>query len=224
MVHFRLHIFRLLPMFAIAIGTAACEAPKRKADYFDAHPLQVTQGTVELAIGARVEFEPMSSVEAANLQQFVGDYLTRGAGPITIQMHRREAAGGDADARVRKMQTILNRAGISSGDINVLPLGTTAPRAAAVVLAFRAHTAIVPECGDWSSNPTANWSNRSQANFGCATQRNLGLTVANPSDLKKAATMSNSDANRGERILNSYQSGATAGGDGAAAEGGAATP
>lgn len=211
---------RILATAAVAVALAACEAPTRLSDYEEQQPLTVVQKDVELVLDTAVEFEPLTLLETKALQAFVSDYQARAAGPITIQMHRRDAAHGDAETRIGEMRKLLSRAGISAGEINVLPLGTTAPRDAAIVLSFRANEAVLPECGHWSTSQTYNWSNRSQINHGCATQRNLGATIANPGDLNKAATLSNSDASRGERILNSYRSGATAGG----AAGGTAAP
>jgi len=211
---------RVLSAMLLAGILAACEAPQRKSDFREAHALRVAQQNIELAINSRIEFSALSPAENAGFQKFVNAYHLRAAGPISVLMHTRSAAGGDADARVLAVRKLLNRAGVAAADINVLPLGTTGRRSASLVLAFKANTTVLPKCADWSSDPTYNWSNQSQSNFGCATQRNLGLTIADPGDLNKAATMSGSDAGRGERILNTYRSGD----GGAGAAGGAAAP
>ena len=203
----------ILPVLMV-IGLAGCEAPDRKADYREQHPLNVGREIVELAITSRPEFEPLSFADQDKLKKFVTDFHMRGAGPLTVRLHRREAAAGDGVARVRKMRALLNRAGISAGQISVLPLSTKVPRGAAVLLSFTANTVALPKCNDWSSDPNFNWSNRSQANYGCATRRNIGMTVANPGDLKKAQPLSGSDSVRGARILGGYRAGTPAGGGG----------
>lgn len=222
MIRWRRISIRTAASVLAVLTITGCDAVTRPSDYREAHPLKVSQVAQELVLATRVEFAPLTSGERARFERFVVDYHARAAGPMTIQLDRRSAAQGDAKARVAALRKLLVRAGISTGEINVLPLGTTKTQAGAAVLSFQANQATLPECGKWDSNPTFNWSNRSQANFGCSTQRNLGLTVADPGDLNKAATMSGSDADRGERILNTYRTGATAGGD--AAAGGAAAP
>lgn len=49
-----------------------------------------------------------------------------------------------------------------------------------VVSRMRAH---VPNCPDWSRDPSANFDSHTSSNFGCANNGNLAAMVASPADL-----------------------------------------
>lgn len=182
----------LAPAAALMV-LAACEAPKRAADYRDQAKIAVAKETVSLTVTVPAAGGRLAGIEATKFEQFVRRYMERGQGEITLQAAA--AAAGVA-------RGLLMKEGVRGREIVVAP---DAGAANSVRLSYAASTVTPPECEDWSSNATFNWSNRPHSNFGCTTRRNITLTVRDPADLEKARDMTGFDGVRGAGVIENYR-------------------
>ncbi len=212
--------FAIVLPLAVMFLLAACEAPKREADYRNQHKIKVVVETVAMELADFPSFSAMPKDSQEVFNGFTREYQMRAIGAATIDA---SATGGEGArlARIERVRTMLRASGVPAADINV-KLGGARTDGPPLVISFTAHAAQAPECGDFSSGASFNWSNRSQSNYGCSIQRNLSLTVADPGDLNKAHSMSGSDGGATVNVVRSYRAPAAAGaGTGTAATGAA---
>jgi pilus assembly protein CpaD len=123
----------------------------------------------------------------ANLEviRFARRYHDEGKGPFVITVPPHIERRHRAAARLRDVQDVLAKEGISAGRIRVDK--GPAPRAGAITLSYRRVAAVGPTCGDWSEDASKVRGSMPYRNFGCASQRNLAHMVANPIDLSVPA-------------------------------------
>lgn len=186
--------WRLLAPVVLSLVLAACAGYERTSDPRAAFPVVVGTETVSLTVTAPDRGADLTGQDALNFERFVTDYHQRGQKALII------ATGDGARGRAvaARLRALLRKAGVRGGEISVT---SAAADAGKVVLSFTAHTAQVPECGDFSSEMARNPYNRPSSNFGCATQRNLGLTVRDPADLDQARPSGAGDATKGVNVI-----------------------
>lgn len=56
------------------------------------------------------------------------------------------------------------------------------------------YTVSVPNCPDWSANPSHNFNNQPHSNFGCAQAANLALMIGDPRDLVRGRDLTPADS------------------------------
>jgi len=195
-------LMTLVAPVLVSLILAACQEPKRAADYRDAFPLTVSPTTVSLSVTAPTGQRGLAGQEGLDFERFVRDYHNRGRKALTLTA----PAGQSGRSGAEKIRSMLVDAGIQINEIRVVGAGT----GNIVTMSFDAFKAEVPECGQFTSKTTPNWTNRRHANYGCATRRNLGLMVQDPHDLKQANTVSGADGSRAAGKISGYRSGAAA--------------
>ncbi len=215
---------RLAVALLVPLAVLACEAPKQSGDYQKAYPLTVSTKAYTMALTVPAAGVGLVGDSATDFRRFISLYHDRGRSVVTIE----DSAGTDDQPLVaaRRARDLLIGAGLRTERIAVVRGANRAEAIGSVLMSFTGGSVKVPECGDFSSDPTFNWSNLSQRNFGCAYQRNMGLTIADPGDLKSAKTMSGGDAAKAIGVVKGWRApadGGAVGGGGAAAGAAAAT-
>ncbi len=193
----------------VSLALAACQEPKRAAEYRDDFPLTVSPDTVSLSLEAPSGRRGLTGQAGLDFERFVRDYHNRGRRALTLTA----PAGQNGRSGAEKIRSMLVNAGIPKNDIGVVSAGT----GNIVTVSFNTFKVEIPKCGRFTSKANPNWSNRRDSNFGCATRRNLGLMVQDPRDLKQAQTLSPADGAKAAGTVSGYRGG------GAAAEGEATT-
>lgn len=186
----------------------SCAAPMNNgsivADPTVNHPITVEPDTRTL----RLSFagDGLTADEAQSFDRFVGDYLSRGNGAISIAA----PAGPGAGDAIRYFGERLINLGVPRSRIVVgsRPVTGGDSRVEVAYVAYVAHTGA---CGDWSKDLSETASNLPGPNFGCASQHNLAAMVANPHDLETPRTMTAPDATRRVTVVGKYQKGESTG-------------
>lgn len=163
-------------------------------DYRQTHPIQVTRQQVSISIKLPEQGLDLSPSDQRRFKAFLRDFVQRGRTLVTVESTLPSLA-----------KAILVKNGLRANEITLISKTTLqAPNA---VLSFAANKVIVPECGDWSSDPTFRPSNKPHSNYGCATQRNIGSVISDPGDLMQANPATGGAAGRTDAAIFSHQSG-----------------
>lgn len=199
MAHFKKNkMARLALMVApvLALALTACETPERSVDYRQNYPIKVASERVAITILVPDAGKAMEPMDETRFNRFLRDYVGRGRGRVEVSAPLGE--GEVAAMRVRKIQSFLNRQGLSGHQVLFNSSGVKESRR--ITLTFAANKVIVPTCRDWQKGPGFNLKNLPDHGFGCSYQRNLGLMVADPGDLVQARPMTGRDmgADHGE--------------------------
>jgi len=137
--------------------------------------------------------------DAARLDGFVADYLSRGSGSISVSA----PTGPYAVAALDYFGERLVLMGVQRSRILV----GTHEGDGRVEIGFISYSAHADECGDWSKNLGDTASNLPSANFGCAVQKNVAAQVADPRDLIEMRAGEPADATRRAVVLDNYEKG-----------------
>ncbi len=191
----------------VSLALAACQEPKRAAEYRDDFPLTVSPTTVSLSLEAPSGQRGLTGQAGLDFERFVRDYHNRGRRALTLTV----PAGQSGRSGAEKIRSMLVGVGIPKNEIRVVGAGT----GNIITMSFNAHKAEIPECGRFTSKTTPNWTNRRHADYGCATRRNLGLMVKDPHDLKQAQTVSGADGEHTVGTISGYRGAAAAGAEAA---------
>ena len=195
----------------LVFGLAACEGPTHPADYREAYPITVSEETMVMPIANAFSENKLTVDQSQTIKGFVRDYISRGRGKMVIEVQSGGGRGKTNTATGTQVQDMLINAGMRRHELEISRgTGPTAYDAGAVVR-YVAAKVSVKECGDFSSDVTANWTNRRHSNHGCATRRNLGLMVENPMDLVRPRPLSGADGERAVRVIQLYRSGEVTG-------------
>ena len=189
---------RLFPV-ACAAGLllTACAEDRVETDYRQKYAVQVQAETAILT--ARLSDEPGMLVpeDELRLSRLVAGYLESGHGPMFV------AAASPRQGEALRLRLLA--AGIPTSHL-VMAAGERGPADSVTFRYDRFHVSV-PECGDWSAQPTTNRSNNVHSNFGCAVQRDFGLMAADPADLLRMREPVAADAQNANRVLQKYRTG-----------------
>lgn len=166
------------------------------------HPISVAPQSVDLKLSFSAPDAGLLPEDAAQLNQFVADYLQHGNGSISVSV----PAGSNSPAAISYFGERLASMGVPRSRILVGTHDVTNGDARVDVnyITYVAHT---KPCGDWSTNLANTASNESSPNFGCAVQQNIAAMVADPRDLLQPRSMTAADAVRRNAVLDNYEKG-----------------
>jgi pilus assembly protein CpaD len=188
-------------MFAVV---SACTDPVA-TDYREKYPLSAYPTTVVAGVhvaGSRISF---ANDEEQHFNTLVAGYLDRGHAPITVSAPRAARSNG-VSAGAEAVRARLIASGVPARDIHVALTEQGSPDI--VTVSYERYEAVLPACGDWSSDPSYNPYNDVSSNFGCALQRDIGLMAADPADLVRARPAAPTDAQNAARVIQRYRAGA----------------
>ncbi|MFC1673167.1 CpaD family pilus assembly protein [Pseudomonadota bacterium] len=191
------HMSRILFAGLVAATMAGCASQSKPEGYnpIENHQIQVARQQVSVSITLPDQGLKLSPSDERRFHIFLRDFVQRGRSAVMVESQQGQQA-----------RDILLANGLRANEV-IITTDTTvmAPNA---VLSFTANTAVVPECGDWSSNPVFNPSNKPHSNFGCSVQRNIGTIVADPGDFIQAQPSTGGAASRSDESIRIHQSGA----------------
>jgi pilus assembly protein CpaD len=190
---------------AAVILAGSCAAPLSDGDGPMAdpavnHPIMVEPHFTSIKLSFSAPEAGLLPDDAAKLDAFVADYLSRGSGSISISA----PTGQDSATAISYFGTRLFEMGVPRSKILV---GTHDGPDSRVEIGFIAYSAHTAPCGDWSENLAGTSANRTAANFGCAVQANIAAQVADPRDLVEMRPTDPSDATRRAVMLDNYEKG-----------------
>ncbi len=185
----------------IVMLAGSCAAPPDHPAAFDDgaanHPITVepTYRALKLTYAGS-----LSPEDSANLTNFVGDYMARGNGAISISA----PAGPDASQTITALGEQLVGMGVPRSHI-LVGVEERAGSDSRVEIGYVTYVAHTDPCGDWSVNAADTSENLPMPNFGCAVQQNIAAQVADPRDLVEMRGMGPADATRRMSVLNKYE-------------------
>jgi pilus biogenesis lipoprotein CpaD len=191
-------VLRLLSAASLAgLLLAGCAEDRAETDYRQKYAVQVQAETAILTARLSDELGVLIPEDEFRLSRLVAGYLESGNGPMFV------AATSPRHGEALRLR--LMAAGIPTSSLVM----TASERGAAdsVTLRYDRFQVRVPQCGDWSANPTPNRRNDVHSNFGCAAQRDFGLMVADPADLLRMREPVAADAQNSNRALQKYRTG-----------------
>jgi pilus assembly protein CpaD len=192
--------------FAALFLLAACTEPVN-LDYTQRFPVGAVPETVTVPAHFTDGADPFAGPQQQRFKTLVEGYLDRGHGPLTIEGGgATQAAAQTATLRMEMLRRRLINAGVPSRDIRLQLASEGAPDT--ITLSYERYTAVLPTCGDWSSNLAFNPNNSDVPNAGCAQQRNLGEMVDDPADLVSAHPAAEPDQQSADRVIHAYRTGA----------------
>jgi pilus assembly protein CpaD len=197
-------VLRFAALAAVVLA-GSCAAPGNDGDSLMNdpavnHPIAVAPHFTTLKLSFSAPDAGLLPDDAARLDAFIADYLSRGSGSVSVSA----PAGGDAQTALSYFGTRLFEMGVPRSRILVGTHDGSDPR---VEIGFIAYSAHSEDCGDWSENLGDTASNLPSRNFGCAVQKNLAAQVADPRDLVEMRPSDPADATRRAVVLDKYEKG-----------------
>lgn len=190
---------------AIVVGLAACTqgAPTEHSDYVSNHPISVNAEALSYTVTLRELGAQGSRLQQERIREFVTEYIDRGIATMVVET----ASPGKHSKEAKQISYVLEKLGLRAHEYNIVPGTLSGPTRDTVTLTFRGARAVVPECGDWSSEGSNSLNRGAHKNYGCAYRRNIGLMVANPLDLSASSVPAGMDSRRAVAVTSAYQSG-----------------
>ncbi len=199
----------LLAMLASGCSTTGTsDVNPSDFDYRIRHPIVVSQEPEVLDMHLGMRGPALSREIETAIRDYVGEYRADGTGSITIQVPT-GAANDVATAETgRAVHYALVRAGVPRNHIRVAPYDVgDHSELASLRLSYLRVKAMVPRCGVWPDNGTANYRNTDYYNLGCSLQHNLAAMVENPADFVRPRAMTPADGSRRADVVSKYRSG-----------------
>ena len=196
---------RTASLLAVLLA-GSCAAPHDHEPVFQDgaknHPITVEPAYRTL----KVTPGPLSAADSAKLAFFVGEYLARGNGAISVSV----PPGAQSSREIAMMGERLVDLGVPRSRIlvGVQDDGSTDGRVNVGFVSYVAHT---DPCGDWSENAAETGDNVPLPNFGCAVQHNLAAEVADPRDLVQSRGLGPAYSERALTVYGKYVQGEATG-------------
>lgn len=162
----------LVPLALAGCGTSNLRNESHILD----HPVQVTMANTEVVVETDGRGSVREPVRGWN--SIVVEHARRGHSRIIVEGNR---------ADVNSVSRLLVSAGLPATSLDPRILSRHRDGVERQVrVSFAAYSALLPECGDFSSDRNALFSNhynRSSSNLGCNTRRNIAIMLSDPGDL-----------------------------------------
>lgn len=210
--------FSLLALMSVGlVGLSACQSnPKPghvpesylSGNTFDRHEIGVRQTTEFL----EVAFSPIDSglrqEEIAKIKGFLAAYNAEGHGPLIMSIPRGTNSPQLAVNAAAEAREIAWEAGIEYSQISGAAYDAGGRRAAPLVLAYKAYTAIAPDCKSLSEYDFADAkSNSDMPSLGCTVRANMAAIIADPADIFGTRPLDGLDTIRRTTQLGQYREG-----------------
>ncbi|HEY2445948.1 MAG TPA: CpaD family pilus assembly protein [Rhizomicrobium sp.] len=203
MTNVSMHVLRAASVAAVLLA-GSCAAPINDgsvvADGLANHPITVAPHFQSIRVAFSDASAGLTPEEGAQLEGFVGDYLSRGDGSISVSAPR----GPNSTAALTWFGERLARMGVPRARIMV---GTrdTADGDGRVEIGYIVYAARTDRCGNWSENAGDTEGNLPMPDFGCSVQHNVAAMIADPRDLVAPRGMDAGDATRRQTVIGTYE-------------------
>lgn len=201
---------RSAPMVAalamLALG--ACATGQSSPPYTATTPtehfaIQVKPAPQELKLAAHAD--GLSPAQAEALRVFVSDWRDADGPEITLKAPEH---GPDRDAAYRTTtdaRDFLISQGVLPSQLRVVGYEAGGDAKAPVLVGFLRYEAKGPTCGQSWSDLTRDADNREYPEFGCAVTADIAAMIANPADLLQPRASDPADAQRRQKVTESYR-------------------
>lgn len=185
--------------------TSTTEVNPKEHDYRLRHPILLSEEPEVLKMPVGMKGPAMSREIETAIRNYVGEYRRDGTGGITIQVPTGSANEVAAASTGRAVHYALVRAGVPRNRIKVAPYSADDRSSPAPLrISYLRVKAVVPRCGVWPEQQTADYQNRQYHDFGCSQTQNLAAMVANPADLIKPQPMTSANGGRRANVIKVY--------------------
>lgn len=176
-------------------------------DYRAKHPIIISEKEEVVDIPVASNDRTMNYGTTSIVRGFAAQYRESSSGSIQVMTPVGSRNTGAASHVANHIRKILVEEGIPRGRIQVTSYQAAAQNDAAPIrLSYSAIAASTGPCGRWPNDLVTNTTeNKHYENFGCATQNNLAAQIANPSDLIAPRGMTPIDAQRRDKVIESYR-------------------
>lgn len=187
----------LLALLAGSCSETQSDQPPLFEDPAVNHPITAEPSYRTLKLPNTVQ---LANADAIDLATFIDDYMTRGAGAISVTV----PAGPKSAQIITSLGEHIADLGVPRDRIlvGVQDQGAAGGRVEIGYITYEAHT---EPCGNWSVNAADTFDNTPMPNFGCAVQHNIAAEIADPRDIEQAKSLSAADATRRMQVLNKYE-------------------
>lgn len=213
---------------ALITGCQSSDKPGHvPAEYFqgstlDRNEIKARATTEYLEVAINPEDMQLRLTETANLRAFFADYNARGHGPLIMSAPKNAPNPQLAVEAVVEARELAWESGIDYTEIAGSAYDATGRPKAPLVLAFKAYTAVAPECTPLSQIDFADaTSNSDLPTLGCSVRTNMAAMIADPADIYGLRELEGRDAYRGADHLQKWRLGASTGAERNGAESGA---
>ncbi|HSZ73323.1 MAG TPA: CpaD family pilus assembly protein, partial [Rhizomicrobium sp.] len=186
--------FRFGAIAAVLLA-GSCAAPINNAnvtaDGEANHPISVAPSYQSIKVSFSAENPGLLPDDSAKLDAFVGEYVARGNGAISVSV----PAGPGAAASIHYFGERLADMGVARANILVGTHEVTG-KDGRVELGYVGYVAHTDPCGDWSQDASDTATNLPMPDFGCSVQHDIAAMVADPRDLVAERPIGTVDATR----------------------------
>ncbi len=167
------------------------------------HPIGVETQVATLGLPSAID-EDMAATETAQLNGFIGAYLSGGSGRLEVAV---PGIGSGQQEALDKGKWIVDHALARGLRRDEIALMVDTEASGQVLISYVAYVVRLPECGDWSKESSHDLYNEPHPNFGCSVQHSVGLVIANPADLLEPRMVQSRDAKRDNLVIQQYRAG-----------------
>jgi pilus assembly protein CpaD len=209
---------KLLVASLLALSLAGCKSIEEPGAYVagwtliepsQRHPIMVSQQPATMNVRIARGSQGLTESQARQVAGFLEHYRIAGIGNSRLVIG--VPAGGPNESAAMRAMTDVRRLvvdyGFSDSAIVTEPYHGGKDANAPIRLSYLHYVAEGPACGRWPTNVAEERRNLEYANFGCAQQRNLAAQIANPADLLGPRSMTASDAERRQVVMDKYEKG-----------------
>jgi pilus assembly protein CpaD len=190
----------LLALVAGSCSSASSDDQPQQPAFEDGaanHPITSEPSYRTLKLANTIQ---LSNSDVVDLATFVDDYMTRGAGAISISV----PAGPNSAQVITSLGEHIAELGVPRARILVGVQDQGGPDAR-VEIGFITYEARLEPCGDWSVNAADTSENLPMPNFGCSVQHNIAAEIADPRDIDQSRGLGPADAERRMQVLGKYE-------------------
>jgi pilus assembly protein CpaD len=209
---------KLLVVSLLSLTVVGCKAIEEPGAYVagwtltapdQRHPIMVSQRPATLSLRVPRGSGGLTDSQRGEVAGFLDHFRNAGMGNSRLVIgvpagSPNEGAAMRAMADVRRMMVDY---GFSDSAISTEPYHGGKDSSAPIKLAYLRYVAEGPACGKWPTNLADERRNLEYANFGCSQQHNLAAQISNPGDLLGPRSMTPSDAERRQVVIDKYEKG-----------------
>ena len=178
----------------------------------DRNPVTARSTTEYLEVNLNPADSQLRQTEVRKLKAFFAEYNARGHGPLAMIAPEGAENPQLAIDAVAEARELAWEAGIEYSQIAGSAYAASSRPGGPLILAFKAYSAVAPNCKSLSEIDFSNASSNSDLpTLGCAVRTNMAAMIADPADLYGQRDLDPGDAARRDLQLEKWRAGETTG-------------
>ena len=208
----RSRVIAVAATITTAMAIAACEEPRRLADFTavslndttQRHPIGFDERREVLHVDIPARASGLSRNQVADLHRFVARYKAEGTGRLSVSVSSQSRGSVGAANAIDDLGRVIQQLDVRPTEV-VRERHSDLHRSRSMLrLSFAKPVAVAPECGHWQRDIGRERERVFYPEFGCATQRNLAGMVANARDLQRPQDEQPRSAERRSQTWSKY--------------------